>query len=100
MMYRVYINFKGQNFVKRYFNEEQMINELIYVANTYHTYDFDIYEVLDNQSYHYKRVFGVEDFENMLYEYNSTREVPDISCTRLKDEITRRYLHPEQYRHQ
>ena len=41
-----------------------------------------------------------EDFENMLYEYNSTREVPDISCTRLKDEITRRYLHPEQYRHQ
>ena len=81
-MYRLHINFKGEMYCKRYFNEEQLVNAMKFIANNYHIYDFDIYECLDNQSYHYRRIYGQEEFEQMLYEYNITKEY--VFCVNYK----------------
>lgn len=89
-MYRLYINFKGEIYCKRYFNEEELVNAMVYIANTYQIYDFDIYEYLDNQSYHYRRIYGVEDFNEMLETYKVTKDIEDIPALELKRQILKR----------
>ena len=68
------------------------MEDMVDIANKYNTYNFDIWEWLDNQRYHYRRIYNKEDFEQVLNEYNTTKDIPDMSCLELKDYITKRAL--------
>jgi len=91
-MYRLYVIIGNDSYVCRCFNEQELIDQMIDITNKYHIYNFDIYEVLDNQSYHYRRIMGIDEFEQMLYEYKTTKDILDMSCLELKDFITKRAL--------
>lgn len=83
-MYRLYCNIAGWKLIDRCFNEEQLINDMIDFSNKYNFYDYLIIEHLDNTDYPYKRIFNKEEFEQMLYEYKITKDIPDISAVELK----------------
>lgn len=83
-MYRLYGNIAGWKLIDRCFNEEQLINDMIDFSNKYNFYDYLIIEHLDNTDYPYKRIFNKEEFEQMLYEYKTTKDIPDISAVELK----------------
>lgn len=99
-MYRLYVIVGNNSYVGRCFDEEDLVKTMVHIVNKYHVFEFDIWEVLDNTPYHYREIHGQKEFENMLNTYKITKDIPDMSCLELKDEITRRYLHPKQYRHQ
>jgi hypothetical protein len=72
------------------FTESELIDVLIDVNNKYHTYTFDIIESLDNIRYPYRRTNSREEFESLLYEYNTTKDIPDLSAVELKRLILER----------
>lgn len=90
-MYKLYIMIGNKSYIGRYFNEKELIEQMIDIVNKYHIYNFDIYEVLDNQSYHYRRILSKEDFEQLLYEYNTTKDIQDMSAIELKRLILKRF---------
>ena len=49
------------------------------------------YAILDNQSYHYRRIIGEEDFNQLLLDYNTTKDIPDMSAIELKRLILKRF---------
>ena len=89
-MYRLYVIIGNNSYIGRYFDEKDLISSMIEIVNKYHIYNFDIYEVLDNQSYHYRRIIGQEDFENLLLEYKTTKDIEDIPALELKRQILKR----------
>lgn len=89
-MYRLYVFIGNDSYIGRYFNEEDLMQGMIDIANKYHIYNFDIYEVLDNQSYHYRRIIGQDEFEQVLKDYRATKDIPDISALELKRQILKR----------
>lgn len=90
-MYKLYIIIGNNSYIGRYFNEKELIEQMIDIVNKYHVYNFDIWEVLDNQSYHYRRIIGEEDFNQLLIDYNTTKDIPDMSAVELKRLILSRW---------
>lgn len=91
-MYRLYVIIGNRSPICRCFDEKDLIETMVQIANKYHIYNFDIDEVLDNQVYHYRRIHNQEEFEQVLNEYKITKDIPDMSCLELKDYITKRAL--------
>jgi len=91
-MYLLYVWVGNKSGYDVCYNEGQLMEDMVDIANKYHTYNFDIWELLDNQRYHYRRIYNKEDFEQVLNEYNMTKDIPDMSCLELKDYITKRAL--------
>lgn len=91
-MYRLYIIVGNNSKYCPCFDKKDLMETMVEIANKYHIYNFDIWETLDNQSYHYKRIMGVEEFEQALAEYKEPKTIPDLSCLELKDFITKRAL--------
>ena len=89
-MYRLCVYVGNQSKVGRFFNEEQVIQTMVDIANKYHTYSFDIIEVLDNQPYLYAKTRSEEEFQELLSTYRVTKDIPDLSCIELKRLILER----------
>ena len=89
-MYRLYIIVGNNSKYCPCFDEKDLMETMIDIANKYHIYNFDIWEVLDNQSYHYKRIYGIDEFEQTLEEYKMTKDIPDLSAVELKRLILER----------
>ena len=117
-MFKLYFNYNGwenkgmygekgeKDITLRFFNELQAVQTMKAIADKYHRYYFRLIENV----YDFDDIKGdirseeemneyIQDFNNRLAEHNNVN-YEDMSCLELKDEITRRYLHPEQYRHQ
>ena len=90
-MYRLYIIIGNNSKYCPCFNEKDLMETMIDIANKYHIYNFDIWEVLDNQSYHYKRIYGIDEFEQTLEEYRITKDIQDMSCVELKRLILKNF---------
>lgn len=90
-MYKVYAYICDDwHLVDLCFQESQVIDTLLDFNNKYHTYNFDIWEVLDNSSYHYRRIACQDEFNELMLEYNTTRDIPDLSAVELKRLILER----------
>lgn len=89
-MYRLYVFIGNNSYIGRYFTEQDLMQGMIDIVNKYHIYNFNIYECLDNQSYHYRRIITQEDFENLLLEYKTTKDIEDMSAIELKRQILKR----------
>lgn len=90
-MYRLYIIIGNNSKYCPCFDEKDLMETMIDIANKYHIYNFDIWEVLDNQSYHYKRIYGIDEFEQTLEEYRITKDIQDMSCVELKRLILKNF---------
>lgn len=90
-MYKLYIIIGNNSKYCPCFNEKDLMETMIEIANKYHIYNFDIWEVLDNQSYHYKRIYGIDEFEQTLEEYRITKDIQDMSCVELKRLILKNF---------
>lgn len=90
-MYKVYAFISDDwHLVDLCFQESQVIDTLIEFNNKYHTFNFDIWEVLDNTPYHYRRIACQDEFNELMLEYNTTRDIPDLSAVELKRLILER----------
>ena len=89
-MYRLYGNVAGWHLLDRCFNEVQLIETMTCISNRYNLYDYLVIEHLDNTDYPYKRIHNKEEFEELLYYYNLSKDIPDISAVELKRQILRR----------
>lgn len=91
-MYKVYAFISDDwHLVDLCFQESQVIDTLIEFNNKYHTYNFDIWEVLDNTPSHYRRISNIDDYNELMLEYNTTKDIPDLSAVELKRLILSRY---------
>ncbi len=90
-MYKLYIIIGNNSKYCPCFNEKDLMETMIDIANKYHIYNFDVWEVLDNQSYHYKRIYGIDEFEQTLEEYRITKDIQDMSCVELKRLILKNF---------
>ena len=91
-MYRVQSYIAGDwHNIDRCFNEAQVIETMTVFSIKYHTYSFRIWEVLDNEPYLYRRTNSKEEFDEVMYEYNTTKDIPDISAVELKRMILHRF---------
>lgn len=86
-MYRLYGNIAGWKLLDRCITERDLIDYMIDFSNKYNFYDYLIIEHLDNTDYPYRRIFNKEEFDEMLLEYNTTKDIPDMSAIELKRQM-------------
>ena len=86
-MYRLDGHIDGWKLLDRFITEKDLIDYMIDFSNKYNFYDYLIIEHLDNTDYPYRRIFNKEEFDEMLLEYHTTKDIPDMSAIELKRQM-------------